>query len=65
MSGKRHKKELWLDPRAKLFLMCALQRTFLTGESPQSALVVGRIQPRPRMSIARWNLKEGGGKSLV
>lgn len=45
--------------------MCALQRTFLTGESPQSALVVGRIQPRPRMSIARWNLKEGGGKSLV
>ena len=48
-----------------LFRMCALQRTFLTGESPQSALVVGRIQPRPRMSIARWNLKEGGGKSLV
>ena len=47
------------------FSMCALQRTFLTGESPQSALVVGRIQPRPRMSIARWNLKEGGGKSLV
>ena len=44
---------------------CALRRTFLTGESPQSALVVGRIQPRPRVSIARWNLKEGGGKSLV
>ncbi len=21
MSGKRHKKELWLDPRAKLFLI--------------------------------------------
>ena len=32
---------------------------------PQSAPVVGRIQPRPRVSIARWNLKEGGGKSLV
>ena len=45
--------------------MCALRRTFLTGESPQSALVVGRIQPRPRVSIVRWNLKEGGGKSLV
>ena len=28
--------------------LCALRRTFLTGESPQSALVVGRIQPRPR-----------------
>ena len=47
------------------FFMCALRRTFLTGESPQSALVVGRIQPRPRVSIVRWNLKEGGGKSLV
>ena len=23
------------------------------------------IQPRPRVSIVRWNLKEGGGKSLV
>ena len=45
--------------------MCALRRTFLTGESPQSALVVGRIQPRPRVSTVRWNLKEGGGKSLV
>ena len=33
----------------------------ITGESPQSALVVGRIQPRPRASIARWSLKEGGG----
>ena len=48
-----------------LFVMCALRRTFLTGESPQSALVVGRIQPRPRVSTVRWNLKEGGGKSLV
>ncbi len=26
------------------FLQCALRRTFLTGESPKSALVVGRIQ---------------------
>ena len=47
------------------FFVCALRRTFLMGESPQSALVVGRIQPRPRVSIARWNLEEGGGKSLV
>ena len=30
MSGKRHKKELWLDPRAKLFLilMCVLSSMF-------------------------------------
>ena len=26
-----------------LFFMCALRRTFLKGESPKSALVVGRI----------------------
>ena len=45
--------------------VCALRRTFLTGESPQSALVVGRIQPKTRVSIVRWNLKEVGGKSLV
>ena len=59
------KKEIFPVIVEKSLSMCALQRTFLTGESPQSALVVGRIQPRPRMSIARWNLKEGGGKSLV
>jgi hypothetical protein len=47
------------------FMLYALRRTFLTGESPKSALVVGRIQPRPRVSIVRWNLKKGGGKSLV
>jgi hypothetical protein len=39
--------------------LCARRRTFLKGESPKSALVVGRIQPRPRVSIVRWNLKEG------
>ena len=50
---------------SSFILLCALRRTFLTGESLQSALAVGRIQPRPRVSIARWNLKEGGGKSLV
>jgi hypothetical protein len=25
---------------------------------------VGRIQPRPRVSIVRWNLKEGCEKSF-
>ena len=31
MSGKRHKKGLWLDPRAKLFLilMCVLSSMFI------------------------------------
>ena len=29
------------------------------------ANIVGRIQLRPMVSIVRWNLKEGGGKSLV
>ena len=44
----------------------------LTGESPESAPVVGRIQPKARVSVARWNLKEAGcgnrlttGKSLA
>ena len=40
--------------------MCALRHTLLTGESLQSALVVGRIQPKTRVSIVRWNLKEVG-----
>lgn len=44
--------------------MCALRRTFLTGESPQSALVVGRIQPRPGVhceveSEGRWRQISG------
>ena len=48
-----------------IFSVCALRRTFLKGESPKSALVVGRIQLRPRVSWVTANLKEGGGKSLV
>ena len=45
LSGvKPVKKRLWYK-RCNLFLWCALRRTFLTGASPQSALVVGRIQP--------------------
>ena len=42
MSGKRHKKELWLDPRAKLFLilMWCVQRswTTLAGVSPVTVI---------------------------
>ena len=47
------------------FLQCALRRTFLTGESPQSALVVGRIQPNTKGVHREGNLKEGEGKSPV
>ena len=37
----------------------------LTGESPQTALIVGRLQPKARVSAARRNLKEAGGKHLA
>ena len=37
----------------------------LTGESPQTALIVGRLQPKTRVSAVRRNLKEAGGKHLV
>ena len=37
----------------------------LTGESPQTALIVGRLQPKARVSAARRNLKEADGKHLV
>jgi hypothetical protein len=45
--------------------MCALRRTFLMSESPQSVLIVGRIQPMTRASIVRGNLTEVGGESLI
>lgn len=48
-----------------LFLY-VLRHPFLKGERLKSILVMGRIQVRPdRTSTARWNLKVGGGKSLV
>ena len=42
MSGKRHKKELWLDPRAKLFLilMCVLSSMFAPSLAYQFILVM-------------------------
>ena len=42
MSGKRHKKELWLDPRAKLFLilMCVLSSMFAPSIAYQFILVI-------------------------
>ena len=46
------------------FLFVQHERT-LTGESPQTALIVGRLQPKARVSAVRRNLKEAGGKHLV
>ena len=37
----------------------------LTGASPQTALIVGRLQPKARVSIVMWNLKEACGKQLA
>ena len=37
----------------------------LTGESPEATLIVGRLQPKARVSVATRNLKEAGGKHLV
>ena len=46
------------------FLFAQHERT-LTGASPQTALIVGRLQPKARVPIVRWNLKEAGGKRLA
>ena len=46
------------------FLFAQHERT-LTGESPQTAQIVGRLQPKARVSAARRNLKEAGGKRLA
>ena len=42
MSGKRHKKGLWLDPRAKLFLIliCVLSSMFAPSLAYQFVLVM-------------------------
>ena len=37
----------------------------LMGASPLTALIVGRLQPKAKVSAARRNLKEAGGKHLV
>ena len=57
MSGKRHKKELWLDPRAKLFLilMCVLSSMFAPSLAYQFILV---------MLIAILGALESGNMSL-
>ena len=47
-----------------LIVFAQHERT-LTGASPQTALIVGRLQPKARVYIVRWNLKEAGGKRLA
>lgn len=37
----------------------------LTGGSPEAALIVGRLQPKARVSVVTRNLKEASGKHLV
>ena len=51
-----------IDGLSSLF---AQHERTLTGVSPQTALIVGRLQPKARVSIVRWNLKEAGGKRLA
>ena len=48
-----------------LIALFAQHERTLTGASPQTALIVGRLQPKARVSIVRWNLKEAGGKRLA
>ena len=43
----------------------AQHERILTGASPQATLIAGRLQPKARVSIARWNLKEASGKHLT
>ena len=47
------------------YSMFAQHERTLTGASPQTAQIVGRLQPKARVSIVRWNLKEAGGKRLA
>ena len=42
--------------------MFARHERILTGVSPQTALIVRRLQPKARVSAVRRNLKEAGGK---
>ena len=52
-------------PEDVAFSLFAQHERTLTGASPQTALIVGRLQPKARVSAARWNLKEAGGKRLA
>ena len=47
------------------FSLFAQHGSILTGASPQHALIAGSVQPKTRVSIVSWNLKEVGGKPLT
>ena len=52
-------------PEDVAFSLFAQHERTLTGASPQTALIVGRLQPKARVSAVRRNLKEAGGKRLA
>ena len=55
MELRIHQRFLWIDQH----------ESNVTGASPQVALTVGRLQPKAKVSIVRWNLKEAVGKHLT
>ena len=57
------KKRRQYNP-VSVFVFVQHERT-LTGESPPHALIAGSVQPKARVSVARRNLKEAGGKHLA
>lgn len=61
--GSDAKRALNLDFR--LFCVFIQHEHTLKGASPQTTLIVGRLQPKARVSAARRNLNEAGGKHLV
>ena len=58
-------KEMQFVIAGCIFFWFAQHERILTGVSPQAALTVGRLQPKARVSIVRWNLKEAVGKHLT
>ena len=59
------RKQKAVDATAYRLSLFAQHERTLTGANPQTALIVGRLQPKARVSIVRWNLKEAGGKRLA
>ena len=47
------------------FFWFAQHGHILTGGSPEATLIVGRLQPKARVSVVTRNLKEASGKHLV
>lgn len=68
MAKKMTEKKLMRPDQIKKYLdrfVFAQHERTLTGASPQTALIVGRLQPKARVSAVRRNLKEAGGKRLA